>query len=243
MSAPELRVFESAQELAAGAALEVVACLRAALDERGRATLVLAGGSTPRALYQRVAAEPLRSELAWERVELFFGDERCVPPDDAHSNYRMARESLLEPLGIAPERVHRMRGELGPVEGARAYAEELRQAFAPDPPRFDLVLLGMGADGHTASLFPGDAAVRSDLLAAPARAPAPPTHRITLTLPVLNAARIVLFLVSGSDKSTALARVLDLAAKEPPPASLVRPSHGRLLWHVDRAAAALLASS
>lgn len=241
MSAPRLRVLDSPAELAREAAVEVVELLGAALRERGRARLVLAGGSTPRALYRELAAEPLRSRLDWTRVECFFGDERCVPPEDERSNYRMARESLLLPLGLEEARVHRMRGELGALAGAHDYERQLDASFGAQPARFDLVLLGLGADGHTASLFPGDAALAErELRVAPARAPVEPRQRITLTLPVLCAARALLFLVSGADKAAALARVLSEEGRDPLPAASVRPARGELRWRVDRAAAALL---
>lgn len=241
MSAPFLRVLDSPQELAREAAREVVELLGAALRERGRARLVLAGGSTPRALYRELAAEPLRSRLDWTRVECFFGDERCVPPEDERSNYRMARESLLDPLELDARAVHRMRGELGPEAGAREYERELERSFGAQPARFDLILLGLGADGHTASLFPGDAALAErELRVAPACAPVEPRDRITLTLPVLCEARALLFLVAGGDKAAALARVLSQEGQDALPAALARPARGELLWRVDRAAAALL---
>ena len=178
---------------------------------------------------------------------VFFGDERCVPPDDPASNYAMAREALLGAVSIPPDQVHRMRGEAASAaQAALDYEGELAVAFGTTagnvPPRFDLVLLGLGADGHTASLFPGTRALSEARRWVVAnRAPVTPTERLTLTYPVLNAAAHVLFLVSGGDKSRALAGVL-AASGDPArlPARGVRPVAGELRWIVDRAAAAAL---
>lgn len=242
MSAPRLRVLDSPAELAREAAVEVVELLGAALRERGRARLVLAGGSTPRALYRELAAEPLRSRLDWTRVECFFGDERCVPPDHADSNFRMANEILLAPLKIAPDRVFRMRGEDDPEQAARRYEESIQKEFGTSAaPRFDLILLGLGDDGHTASLFPGTPALdERRRLVVPNRAPQGATQRITFTASLINQARAVVFLVSGRSKAPALKAVLEDRAADPArfPAKLVRPEEGRLIWFLDRAAAA-----
>ncbi len=230
----------AAAEAFTAAALESVAA-------RGRFTVALSGGSTPRALYRLLAdpGESFRARVPWERVHVFFGDERPVPPDHPDSNYRMAREALLGHVPAAS--VHRLRGE-APVAAAAAaeYQAELARFFAvPEegaPPALDLVLLGLGADGHTASLFPG-----SDALGERRRWVTAPfvrrlgSHRLTLTLPVLDRAREALFLVAGADKAEAVARVLAPVAGEPvPPAALVRPEAGPPRWIVDVAAAARL---
>lgn len=226
-----IRVLSDPAELAAAAAGEFA---RASGAHKGKGTFraALSGGSTPKALYARLAAEPLRSRVPWARVELFFGDERCVPPDDPDSNYRMAREALLSRVPVPPERVHRVLTERTPEEAARLYADEVRG------PRFDWIFLGLGPDGHTASLFPGTAAVEEkEKLAVSVWVPEKKTRRVTLTLPVLNAAAKVVFVVSGADKADAVRRVLEEPASPAVPASLVRPEAGELLWLLDAAAA------
>jgi 6-phosphogluconolactonase len=205
----------------------------------GGGQIALTGGSTPRSAYERAAV----ADVQWSRATLWWGDERCVPPDDELSNYALARETLLDAIaGAAPE-VHRMRGELGPDEGAAAYEAELHEVFGAGMPEFDLVLLGMGADGHCASLFPGqptlDEAVR--LVVGVERAGAEPyVPRISLTLPVINAARQVVFLVTGEDKADAVARAFEADPGPDTPASLVTPASGRLVALLDRAAASRL---
>lgn len=205
---------------------------------RGYFSVALSGGSTPRALYQLLADTP----LAWEHIHFFWGDERCVPPDHADSNYRMTAESLLRRVHIPPENIHRIQGELPPEEAALRYEDALRRFF-DDAPRFDLILLGMGEDGHTASLFPNSPALHERtrwVAAVPHTTPPPPlVPRVTLTLPVLNAARQVLFLVSGAGKAQRLAEVLHAPTASPSlPASMIRPDHGDILWMVDQSAAA-----
>jgi 6-phosphogluconolactonase len=198
--------------------------------------IVLTGGSTARLAYERLAA----MEVDWSRCTLWFGDERCVPPADERSNFGMVRKSLLERLPDPPPDVRRMRGELGPEEGAAAYARKLREAFGEGMPRFELVLLGLGPDGHCASLFPGDPALeeRERPAVGIARSGlAPWVARVTLTLPVLNAAREVLFLVTGADKAAATARAFAGPPDPLTPASLVAPTAGTLTVLTDRAAA------
>lgn len=239
MTAPALRLVQDADALARAAAEELAAAAARAVALRGAFTLALAGGSTPRRLYALLAdrGAPYRDRIPWARTQVFFGDERPVPPDHPESNYRMAREALLDHVPVAS--VHRIHGE--DPAGAAAYEAELRSFFRIPadgaPPRLDLVLLGLGPDGHTASLFPGtpalDERVRWVVSSFVARLG---TRRTTLTLPVLNRAR-VLFLVSGAEKAGALARVLAPPAGEPLlPAARVRPDGGAL-WVVDAAAA------
>jgi len=211
-----------------------------AVAARGRFAVALAGGSTPRGLYQRLARPPRRERVDWDRVELFWGDERAVPPDHPNSNFAMARATLLDAVPVAPERIHRMEGERADLDAAaRDYEAALARVLgAPPggpPPALDLVLLGLGADGHTASLFPGTAvlAERHRWVAA-VRVPQLETSRLTLTFVVLNAARAVLFLVAGEAKAAAVADVTAL------PAGLVRPSSGDLAWYLDAAAASRL---
>lgn len=201
--------------------------------------LALTGGSTARLAYERLAA----MEADWSRCTLWFGDERCVPPDDERSTFGMARDVLFDRLASEAPDVRRIPGELGPDAGAAAYEQELRAAFGAGRPRFDLVMLGLGADGHCASLFPGDPALeeRRRLAVGVARAGlAPWVPRVTLTLPVLNAARHVLFFVMGADKAAATARAFAGGPDPRTPASLVAPTDGTLTVLTDRSAAAHL---
>ena len=211
--------------LARAAAEEVVRLAAEAVDGRGTFTLALAGGSTPAALYRLLAdpGAPYRDRVRWPAVHAFFGDERAVPPDHPDSNYRMARSALLDQVALAS--VHRIRGELGAVAAAREYEAELRAHFGSAGfPAFDLMLLGLGADGHTASLFPGSPALlERSRWAADAPGPPPARSRVTLTAPVLEAARAVLFLVAGADKAGALRRwVKPRPGEEPVPAARIR---------------------
>jgi 6-phosphogluconolactonase len=232
-------VFESPEELAVAAAHDFAARAAEAIEERGRFAVVLAGGSTPKAAYE-ILARDFAERVDWDRTHVFFGDERTVPPDHEDSNYRMAREALLDHVPVGG--VHRMQGELPPDEAAASYEDELRAFFgAEELPRFDLILLGIGGDGHTASLFPETPALEvTDRLAVANPVPKLGTTRITLTAPVLNAARAVNFLVAGEGKAEALKEILE--GDEDPrmyPAKLVRPSGGPA-WMVDRAAAGML---
>lgn len=227
---PELIVVESL-DFARAAAARLAAELRRVLESGATCSLALAGGGTPRPVYQRLAAE-LPGREVWSRIDVYFGDERCVPPDDPASNYRMARESLLDRVALDPERVHRMEGERADHDAAaRAYEAIL-------PARLDLLVLGLGADGHTASLFPEApslAETRRRVLAV--RAPAPPVERLTITPPVILAARLTVVLAAGADKAQALARVVaGPFAPSRTPAQLARAG----LWIADTAAAARL---
>ena len=208
-------------------------------------SVALAGGSTPRGLYQLLTQPPYESQIAWKRIRIFFGDERQVPPKHQESNFRMAQEAILSQVPIPPDQVFRIEGERSPEEAAIRYEGLLREQFGASighVPRFDLILLGMGGDGHTASLFPGTSAVRESqkLVAAP-WVEKLQTHRVTLTPPVLNAAKHVMFLVSGQDKAKALQSVLE--GKDNPaqyPAQIVQPTEGQVLWLVDADAASHL---
>ena len=201
--------------------------------------LVLAGGATPRPAYERAAADPVK----WRTATVWFSDERCVSPKDARSNYRMVRTALLSRLhgGDCPE-VHRIQGELGPREAADEYERRLRGA---GPPRFDLVLLGLGADGHTASLFPGQESLheRERLAVGIERSGQPPfVPRVSLTLPALSLSRRVIFLVTGAEKAGAVAAAFGANAQPDPrvPASMLAPRVGEVLVLLDAAAAARL---
>lgn len=234
----ELRVVAGPAELAVAAADEWRARALAAAPS-GRFSVALAGGRTPQPLHALLAdpREPYRDALPWALTHVFFGDERSVPPDDPASNYGAARDALLSRVPLPPGNVHRIRGEDDAGAAARAYEEELRRVLGPAA-RLDLVLLGLGADGHTASLFPGSPALeeRTRLVAAPF-VPSLGARRITLTLPALSAAARVVFLVSGAEKADALRRVLAGAAELP--AARVRPREGAALFLADRAAAAI----
>jgi len=200
--------------------------------------VALSGGKTPRAVHARLVAPPLRDSIAWDRIDFFFGDERCVPPDSDRSNYRMAKETLFDPLGIDPGRVHRMRGEEKPKTAASAYAKTLG---ATGGAVFDLIFLGMGPDGHTASLFPGTGALEAAGAVAANWVPSQKEWRITLTLSTLNAARRVVFLVGGAEKAPAATTILTRArGYRKYPAARVRPRRGALLWLLDEEAGARL---
>jgi 6-phosphogluconolactonase len=194
--------------------------------------IALTGGSTPRAAYQRLAD----MRLDWSQSTLWWGDERCVPPEDERSNYRLAKEALLDALTAGPPVAHRIRGELGPAAGADDYEEQLRAEFGDGVPALDLILLGMGPDGHVASLFPGQSSLAESRRRAVGVEEAglePLVPRVSLTLPVINAAAEVLFLVSGAQKAEAVARAFGEAPDPDTPASLVSPESGSLTVLLD----------
>ena len=242
-----------APEVLAEVAADLIALLiEQAVTRHGRATVVLSGGATPRAVYWRLAQH---HRLPWDKIEIYFGDERAVPPSDPESNYRMARETLLEPNDVPPENVHRIHGELPPETAAASYEAELRSFAAELPPagglpapRFDMILLGMGDDGHTASLFPHSTAIHETqrwVVAVPHATPPPPlVPRVTVTPAVINAAAHVVFLVSGSAKAERLLKVIT-GDRNPDelPSQIVRPTHGQLTWLLDADAASRLTSA
>jgi 6-phosphogluconolactonase len=234
---PVVRVSRDAAHFAdAGAALFVEAAL-AAMADHGTFSVALSGGSTPRAVYARLADdETARVKVSWRQIDWWWSDERAVPPRDPDSNFRMAFDSLLGRVPVDPARVHRLKGELDPLQAAAEYERELR-AGSRDIPRLDLVLLGLGGDGHTASLFPGTTAIAErERIVVANPVPALHTTRLTFTLPLINRARRVAFLVSGADKAAIVARVLEGPAGVLP-AQLVKPDEGDLVWLVDNAAA------
>ena len=234
-----VETYESPQELAEAAARAFVEVAAGAIAERGRFAVALAGGSTPEATYE-VLARDHAGDVDWPNVHVFFGDERTVPPDHEDSNYRMAREALLDHVPVGS--VHRMRGELPPDEAVASYEGDLEEFFAEVPPVLDLVMLGIGDDGHTASLFPETPALGvTDRLAVANPVARLDTTRLTLTVPVLNAARKVRFLVAGAGKAEALAEILEGEADPRQyPAKLVRPPGGGPTWMIDWAAAGAL---
>jgi 6-phosphogluconolactonase len=234
-----VHVYSSSEELSAAAARKFAAKAGEAIEERGRFAVVLAGGSTPETMYGILARDYI-DRIDWTRVYVFFGDERSVPPHHEDSNLKMASEVLLDHVPVA--NVHRIRGELPPDEAAEAYEEELRKFFqTEDVPRFDLILLGLGADGHTASLFPWTPALEvQDRWVVASPVPRLNTTRITLTVPVINAALAVYFLVEGEDKAEAVREVLEGDADPRAyPAKLIQPPGGPE-WMLDRSAASLL---
>jgi len=240
-------VLPTAEALAEDAARRFARAASDAIHSRGELVVALSGGSTPRSLYARLAAPPYDSTLPWSRVQALWGDERCVPPDQAASNYRMAREALLDHVPIPAANLHRIHGEDDPVAAAREYEATLRSVLrTPQGPprtapgaRIDLVLLGLGEDGHTASLFPGASALPDGepwVTARPAAAGSP--WRVTLMPVLLNAAAEILFLVSGAAKAAIVRRVLAGPLRpEELPAQQITPTDGRVLWLLDAAAA------
>lgn len=234
----DLRVFQSPQDLARGLADAFVSSAQDAIEKRGSFAVALAGGTTPKAAYALLGGEPYSSRVGWPRVQIFFGDERCVPPGDADSNYNMARTAFLSSVAIPPDNVHRIRGEDDPSEAAAGYAETLI-AFLGDDPRFDLIVLGMGPDGHTASLFPGsDPRTDEAQLVRAVWVEKMQTHRITLTPAVINRARRVIIATEGSAKAGML-RTVRGNVYDPVryPVQIVAPGSGDLEWYVDREAA------
>ncbi|TAM10542.1 MAG: 6-phosphogluconolactonase [Nevskiaceae bacterium] len=241
MLRPELRCCPDAAALAHEVAVAFVVHAREAIAARGCFCVALAGGGTPRLLYETLAGLPAAAAPDWSKVHVFFGDERCVPPDDARSNYRMARVALLDAVPLPPANIHRLHGEDMPQAAAAAYARELRRVFGSAAvPRFDLILLGVGGDGHTASLFPGtavlyvhDAWVRAQYVEVQHE------WRLTLTLPVINAARAVWVLAAGADKA-AILHDLRHGPWQPEvwPLQFVNPNVGEYRWWLDAAACA-----
>lgn len=244
----EIRILTTPQELFEAGAELVAHAAKEAVDERGRFSIALSGGSTPRSLYNLLATNA-RTSLPWDKMFFFFGDERHVPPSDKDSNFKMANEAMLSKVPVPQENIFRVPAENPDAAAvAEAYDQTLRKFFALDPgqlPLFDLILLGLGPDGHTASLFPGTAALQEKSKLVVANwVEKFNTHRITFTLPVLNTGRRVAFLVSGTDKAPALQAVLQSDAPgERYPAKLVHPANGKLIWLVDRAAASGLAAA
>jgi 6-phosphogluconolactonase len=245
-----MHVFPDRSALVHALAARMVELAAAAIAARGKFTIALSGGSTPEQLYRLLSTSAYASQFDWPRVHVFWGDERCVGPEDTDSNYRMTKACLLDHVPLPASHIHRMRGELEPARAAISYAEELRTVFASGErwPCFDLVLLGLGSDGHTASLFPGSAALGvaenekgADAWVLPNYVERLGAWRLTLTLPVINAARVVNFLVAGADKAPIVQQVLGSAGDELDlPARLVRPAPGELEWWLDAAAAQLV---
>jgi len=241
---PEIRTHSSLEDLSRAAAECICEIAEEAIKERGIFTLVLSGGTTPRLLYEELAKEPYASRVDWQHTHLFWGDERCVPSDNPDSNFSLALQTLISKVDVPPSNIHRIPAATGsPKPVAAEYETTLREFFqataAGDPstsfPSFDLVLLGIGGDGHTASLFPGDAALEERdrwVVAVDGANASPPVERITLTLPAINKARYVIFLASGSNKREVFQQVVNNPETSSYPAARVKPS-GRLVWFID----------
>ena len=240
---PEIYIFKDIEELSRTAAMLFSEQAAQSTVERGRFLVALNGGSTPIRLFQLLATN-FRSNVNWSKVHIFWGDERCVPPEDTGSSYGQARDGLLSHVPIPSANVHRIQGELGPVEAAEEYAHTLKEFASPplDWPRFDLVYLGLGEDGHTASLFPGSPVdVSVPTMSVTAHYQDRPANRVTLTPVVFNSARIVVFMATGEKKAAALAEVLnDRYNRDLYPAQRINPRVGRLIWLVDEEAASKL---
>ncbi|MGE5306135.1 MAG: 6-phosphogluconolactonase [Alphaproteobacteria bacterium] len=238
----EIIICPSPDGLAQQAAAEFTKVAQLSLRDKGRFNLALSGGSTPRALYSLLATPEFSRQISWPQVHFFWGDERCVAPDHPDSNYRMVRESLLAKIEIPPANVHRMAGEKDPLTAATEYEEELKTAFQLAPgafPCFDLILLGLGDDGHTASLFPGSDALKETQHLVVANYVAKfNAHRLTLTFPVLNRGAAIIFLVAGANKAPVVKEILREDRQSAPfPAAQVQPLDGRLLWLLTEDAA------
>ena len=246
---PDVRILSNIDAIAKRAAQEFVQSATKAVSERGSFSVALSGGSTPKILYSLLANDAaLRAQLPWDKMYLYFGDERSVGPDDPDSNYRMANETMLSKVPLKPEQVFRVKGEYKDTEkAAQEYEQALRASFKLADgqfPRFDLVLLGMGSEGHTLSLFPGTKALHeTKRIVARNWIGKLYTERITLTAPAANQAAHVIFMVTGADKALALEGVLE-GPYEPEqlPAQMIQPQSGKLLWLVDAAAGGMLAT-
>jgi 6-phosphogluconolactonase len=243
----EYRVYEGADALGRAAAEYFVDSARAAVAARGKARIAISGGSTPKLAFTLLAnpAEPYLAAMPWEQIEIFWVDERCVPPDDKDSNYRMTRGALLDKVPLKPEQIFRIEGELDPEEAAARYETAIRSDFrleGAELPTFDILALGMGDDGHTASLFPHTAAIHElGRVVVANHVPQKDTWRVTLTWPVIVQARDVFFLIGGKDKADPLHRVLQGPYDpETLPSQLIQPRNGLLRMLLDRDAAALL---
>lgn len=241
---PEVRIFGGLEPLSWAAATQFEQLARVKAIEKTPFSVALSGGSTPKPLYELLGSPTFAGRVRWSNVHLFQVDERSVPPDDPQSNYRMIREALLESAPLPKENFHRMAAERPDREqAARDYAEDMARVLHPAPgewPRLDMIFLGLGADGHTASLFPGSAALdERTAWVASNFAPKLNSFRLTLTLPVLNAAAHVIFLVAGADKAETVRQVLG-GPEGRFPAQLIQPVRGRLSWFLDESAAQLL---
>jgi 6-phosphogluconolactonase len=238
----KLHAYPNREQMVTATTERVINEIGQAIHDRGLCNMALAGGNTPREIYSMLAESTYQDRVDWDRLHLFWGDERIVPPEHEDSNFRMVKETLLDHVRIPDGNVHRIRGEVAPEQAAHEYAELLHDHFESDSPRFDIILLGIGEDGHTASLFPGtDVVEECKLYTVAVFVPRLDTWRVTLTFPVLNAAREVLFLAAGKSKSDIVQRIISI--KQPSkefPASMVNPENGTLHWMLDSEAMVLI---
>lgn len=242
----KVQIYANPRELALAAARRFASLAENFVRDAGRFTVVLSGGSTPRQMFSILAEKPFAESVHWPSIYFFWGDERCVPPDHPDSNYRMASETLLSKIPILPENIFRTPAEDEDHEQAAAnYSNTIREFFTSDDPRFDLIFLGMGPDGHTASLFPHTSALQAnDRIVVANYVEKFQTYRLTLTAATINHARHVTFLVAGEDKAATLKEVLEGPPRpEEYPSQLIHPVNGELRWMIDEAAARLLKSS
>jgi len=244
---PDIRIHRDSQAWAEAAAEFVSEVGKDAVRTNGRFLIALSGGTTPETLYRALTSPAFADRFDWSRTTFFFSDERCVPLDDPRSNYALAKKGLFTPLNIMPSQVYRMAGESSdPQAAAFEYEQQLRLATktsSSNQPSLDLVLLGLGEDGHTASLFPGATILRDhQRVIAATQSPKDPPNRLTMTLAAINRASVILFLVTGIGKAGVVRAILDprTEAERQLPAALVSPEEGRLIWFLDRAAAAEL---
>jgi len=241
MTRGDIKIYPNPDAVATALADLIIDVGQTALADRGVFRVALSGGNTPRHAYELLGQEPRNMSLPWKDVFIYFGDERCVPPDDEQSNYRMARKAFLDKVAIPHANVHRIRGEADPGVAANNYASIIRSDLA-DPPRLDLVLLGLGPDGHTASLFPGSPPdLHDSVLVRAVFAESQDMWRVTMTPKLINLGRTVAFAVEGSEKADVLCKVLE-GPIDPTkyPAQIVNPSSGRLVWLIDELAAGML---
>jgi 6-phosphogluconolactonase len=239
MVEPKIEVFADLAALSQGAARHITAIAGQAIAQRGTFSIALSGGNTPRALFEQLAAPPFNKLNQWKNWEIYFGDERCVPPDHPDSNYRMAREELLQKVPIDPSHVYRMKGEADPQQAAMEYGQLMKEKFGDGG--MDVILLGMGDDGHTASLFPGTAALNETKHRCVANfVPRMNTWRITLSAPFINKGNYIMILVAGAGKAGRVEQVL-MGPRDPQmlPIQMIQPASGNLIWMLDAAAAAM----
>ncbi len=235
-----IQIYPDLNQMAAAAAGLFIDLASNSIKQTGQFTVVLSGGTTPDSVFEHLTAEGSAEIVDWNRIHFFWGDERVVPPDDPQSNYRRANLKLLQPLMIQPQNIHRIKGELDPIKAATIYQNEILKWLPDLPPRFDLILLGMGEDGHTASLFPG-----TNIITAPEayewvasdQVPQINSWRVTFTPRLINAAKMIIILVAGNNKADTLQQVLEGPFQPRKyPSQLIKPDQGKLIWMVDHAA-------
>ncbi len=240
--APDVRPFSDLESMSRAAARFFASVTDRAVEGKGRCAVALSGGGTPRRTYELLATPPLKDQIPWDRIDFFWGDERCVPPADERSNQRLARELFLDALPIPPGRIHPLQTDLSPRIAARNYDVLLRHFFGGAFPALDLILLGLGEDGHTASLFPGsDALHEQELWVVEAHRSDEPFARLTMTPQFINRSATILFLVAGAAKARIVQNILVPSSDSPSlPAQFIKPMRGQLLFFIDREAARLL---